>query len=199
MKALEHCPDQVSQALIDTYDIGTKVTREGTVYECTAKSPSCMWKIIGSCEEVSDIFVPSSQSQPTGPTVQSLIFHPSMLPSTLVLEGIQHHTSPTDYSEDGHQILPPKPSNKDSNDLQQQSINILGERKLINPLSQRVRHHKTPHTTPDINRQEGEVSTDNGLSQPYHPDWYMTKCINDPVTDNKPLVYSTVEECCELW
>ena len=96
------------------------------------------------------------------------------------------------------QILPPKPSNKDSNDLQQQSINILGERKLINPLSQRVGHHKTPHTTPDINRQ-GEVSTDNGLSQPYHPDWYMTKCINDPVTDNKPLVYSTVEECCELW
>ena len=196
VKALEHCPDQVSQALIDTYDIGTKVTREGTVYECTAKSPSYMWKIIGSCEEVSDIFVPSSQSQPT---VQSLIFHPSMLPTTLVLEGIQHHTSPTDYSEDGDQILPPKPSNKDSNDLQQQSINILGERKLINPLSQRVRHHKTPHTTPDINRQEGEVSTDNGLSQPYHPDWYMTKCINDPVTDNKPLVYSTVEECCELW
>ena len=49
VKALEHCPDQVSQALIDTYDIGTKVTREGTVYECNAKYPSCMWKIIGSC------------------------------------------------------------------------------------------------------------------------------------------------------
>ena len=122
-----------------------------------------------------------------------------MLPTTLVLEGIQHHTSPTDYSEDGDQILPPKPSNKDSNDLQQQSINILGERKLINPLSQRVRHHKTPHTTPGINRQ-GEVSTDNELSQPFHPDWYMTKCVNDPVTDNKPLVYySSVEERIGNW
>ena len=65
VKALEHCPDQVSQALIDTYDIGTKVTREGTVYECTAKSPSCMWKIIGSCEEgVISLFLPPNHNLP---------------------------------------------------------------------------------------------------------------------------------------
>jgi len=80
VRALEDCPDQYIATEIDSYDIGSKVTIEEKVYECT-ESP-CGWKIIGTC--VGDMFLPSSASaQPTIQTLGVPVHFPSMMPSTL--------------------------------------------------------------------------------------------------------------------
>ena len=47
VRALEDCPEQYVVDNIDTYEIGSKVTIEEKVYECT-ESP-CGWKMIGTC------------------------------------------------------------------------------------------------------------------------------------------------------
>ena len=48
-----------------------------------------------------------------------------------------------------------------------------------------------------LDRLETEEEEDNNPPM-YYPDWYLTKC--DPTFDNDlPLMYETVEECCELW
>lgn len=84
VRALEDCPEQYSANNIDTYGIGSKVTIEEKVYECT-ESP-CGWKIIGTC--VGDMFLPSSASaQPTIQTLGMPVHFPSMMPSSLLNNG----------------------------------------------------------------------------------------------------------------
>ena len=76
VRALEDCPDQYSANNIDSYDIGSKVTIEEKVYECT-ESP-CGWKIIGTC--VGDMFLSSSASaQPNIQTSGMPVHFPSAL------------------------------------------------------------------------------------------------------------------------
>jgi len=80
VRALEDCPEQYIAADIDSYDIGSKVTIEEKVYECT-ESP-CGWKVIGTC--VGNMFLPSSASaQPTIQTLGMPVHFPSMMPSAL--------------------------------------------------------------------------------------------------------------------
>jgi len=80
VRALEDCPDQYIATEIDSYDIGSKVTIEEKVYECT-ESP-CGWTIIGTC--VGGMFLPSSTSvQPTIQTLGVPVHFPSMMPSAL--------------------------------------------------------------------------------------------------------------------
>ena len=80
VRALEDCPEQYIANDIDIYEIGSKVTIEEKVYECT-ETP-CGWKIIGTC--VGNMFLPSSAS--AHPTIQTLgmpVHFPSMMPSAL--------------------------------------------------------------------------------------------------------------------
>ena len=47
--------------------------------------------------------------------------------------------------------------------------------------------------------EEGVEEEDGSNPTPmYYPDWYLTKC-NTTFDNDMPLVYTTVEECCELW
>jgi len=57
VRALEDCPQQYIATDIDSYEIGSKVTIEEKVYECT-ESP-CGWKIVGTC--TGDMFLPSPE------------------------------------------------------------------------------------------------------------------------------------------
>ena len=59
VRALEDCPEQYIADDIDSYEIGSKVTIEEKVYECT-ESP-CGWKIVGTC--TGDMFLPSSEDR----------------------------------------------------------------------------------------------------------------------------------------
>ena len=80
VRALEDCPEQYIPNNIDSYGIGSKVTIEEKVYECT-ESP-CGWKIIGTC--TGNMFLPSSASaQPTIQTLGMPMHFPSMMPSAL--------------------------------------------------------------------------------------------------------------------
>jgi len=82
VRALEDCPEQY--IVTDSYDVGSKVTIEEKVYECT-ETP-CGWKIIGTC--VGDMFLPSSASaQPTIQTLGVPVHFPSMMPSALDTDG----------------------------------------------------------------------------------------------------------------
>ena len=81
VRALKDCPEQYVANNINSYDVGSKVTIEEKVYECT-ESP-CGWKIIGTC--VGGMFLPSS-ALATQPTIQTLgvpVHFPSMMTSTL--------------------------------------------------------------------------------------------------------------------
>jgi len=84
VRALEDCPEQYIATDIDIYDVGSKVTIEEKVYECT-ESP-CGWKIIGTC--VGYMFLSSSASaQPTIQTLGSPVHFPSMMPPALDTDG----------------------------------------------------------------------------------------------------------------
>ena len=66
---------------------------------------------------------------------------------------------------------------------------MLAHNGLINNHVQSVRQGV-------LDRLETEKEDNNPPM--YYPDWYLTKC--DPTFDNDmPLMYETVEECCELW
>jgi len=80
VRALEDCPEQYIANDIDIYNIGSKVTIEEKVYECT-ESP-CGWKIIGTC--VGDMFLPlSASAQPTIQTLGLPVHFPSMMTPAL--------------------------------------------------------------------------------------------------------------------
>ena len=67
---------------------------------------------------------------------------------------------------------------------------MLAHNGLINNHVQSVRQGV-------LDRLETEEEEDNNPPM-YYPDWYLTKC--DPTFDtDMPLMYETVEECCELW
>ena len=70
--------------------------------------------------------------------------------------------------------------------------NMLAHNGLINNHVQSVRQGV-------LDRLETEEEEEEDNNPPmYYPDWYLTKC--DPTFDNDmPLMYETVEECCELW
>ena len=66
---------------------------------------------------------------------------------------------------------------------------MLSESSLLRTTN----HNQSPHTTIRQSVVEG------GEQILFYPDWYSTKCVNDPDSVFSSQSFATLEECCEQW
>ena len=68
-----------------------------------------------------------------------------------------------------------------------------GSRRLDSSSLHTTNHIQSPHTT----IRQGVV--EGGEQVLFYPDWYSTKCVNDPDSVFSPQSFATLDECCEQW
>ena len=73
---------------------------------------------------------------------------------------------------------------------------VTKERRRLSESSllRTTNHNQSPHAMIRQSVVEGEEQV-----LFFYPDWYSTKCVNDPDSVFSSQSFATLEECCEQW
>ena len=190
VRALQDCPEHYVARDYNSYDVGMKVTHEENVYECT-ESP-CMWKVIGTCTD--NVFWPLS-STASYRNMQAVSLDEPSMPTE------PNPTEPEDSSESEAQTnlptrthpsistLPARPGISNNEHVTSSESRRISESSLLRTTN----HNQSPHAMIRQSVVEGEEQV------LFYPDWYSTKCVNDPDSVFSSQSFVTLEECCEQW